>query len=173
MAKETGAPADLDRHILGLALRGSAISEALPGRFSWDCEGRPAIIVYADSPIEAICLSIHIDRNLSSRAWVRCARCGQWLDQIRGRDRFCTKKCRNYVTTTERRNKIKLLVQGRQAWETLPPGKKKRHDCWQWIAAWAKRKSGSKVEVDPSWAKQELSKIMARNRRRNGSHKTR
>src|SRR5208282_3515142 len=44
----TGAPSDLDRYTLGLALRGSGISESLPARFSWDCDGRPAVTVYAD-----------------------------------------------------------------------------------------------------------------------------
>jgi hypothetical protein len=157
--KETGASRDLDANVLGLALRGTAVSEAARAHFYWDAEGRPLVIAHADSPIAAICLSIHIDRNFSSRRWVQCFRCGNWLDQIRGRDRFCSKKCRNYVTTTERRNKIKTLAEAERAWHALPELKRKGDKRWPWIAEWAKQKSEGKCEVEPSWAKQELLKM--------------
>jgi hypothetical protein len=164
--KETGAPSHLDPDTLGLALRGSAIFESLPAKFSWDCEGRPAVVVYADSPIAAICLAIHIDRNLSSRGWVRCARCGKWLDQIRGRGRFCSKECRNYIITKERRNKINLLKESENEWKKLPAKSKKKETHWRWIAARAQRKSEGRLEITSSWAKQELTKLRMRKQRR-------
>lgn len=163
---ETGAPSDLDPHVLGLALRGTAISEVAPAQLLWDYDGRPGVIAYANSPIDAICLSIHIDRNFSQRGWAQCARCGKWLDQVRGRDRFCSKKCRNYFTTTERRNKIKLLVQAERTWDALPSKKRKPHDRWQWMAQWAKRKSKGKCDVEPSWAREELTKMTTRRQTR-------
>jgi len=166
--KETGAPTDLNPRTLGLALRGTAISEVVRAELLWDYHGKPGVIAHADSPIDAICLSIHIDRNFSLRGWVRCARCGKWLDQVRGRDRFCSKKCRNYVTTTERRKKIKALAEAEQAWRAIPAQKRKGHDRWQWIAEWAKRRSKGKCEVEPSWAKQELTKMKTRQQTRDG-----
>jgi hypothetical protein len=181
--KEAGARTDLDANTLGLALRGTAISEAALAHFSWDDDGTPLVVAHADSPIAAICLSIHIDRNFSSRRWVQCVRCGKWLDQIRGRDRFCSKKCRNYVTTTGRRTKIKTLAVAEQAWRSLPAQKRKGHDRWQWIADWTKRKSKGKCEVEPLWAKQELTKMQKQKQTRdaredsqggkNGTQKTR
>jgi hypothetical protein len=162
--KETGERPDLDADTLGLALRGTAISEAALAHFYWDDDGTPLVVAHADAPIAAICLSIHIDRNFSSRRWVQCVRCGNWLDQIRGRDRFCSKKCRNYVTTTERRKKIEMLAEAEQAWRATPARKRKGRDHWQWIAVWAERKSKGKCDVEPSWAKQELTKMRTQKR---------
>jgi hypothetical protein len=167
---ETGAPSDFDPHILGLALRGTAISEVAPAQLLWDYDGKPGVIAYANSPIDAICLSIHIDRNFSQRGWTQCARCGNWLDRVRGRDRFCSKKCRNYVTTTERRNKIKTLAEADNAWRAIPAQQRKHHDRWQWIAERVKRKSKSKREIEPSWAKQELTKMKTRKQTRGGEN---
>jgi hypothetical protein len=159
---ETGAQPDLNAQVLGLALRGTAISEALLARFVWDDDGKPTVIASAGSPIEALCMSIHIDRNFSSRGWVQCAQCSKWLDQIRGRDRFCSKECRNYFTTLERRKKINILAEGERTWRTLPTEMKKSRDRWQWIVAWAKRKSKGKCGVARSWAKKELTKMKTR-----------
>jgi hypothetical protein len=161
---ETGAPSDLDPHILGLAFRGTAISEFAPAQLVWDHDGKPSVIACANSPIDAICLSIHIDRNFSQRGWTQCARCCKWLDKVRGRDRFCSKQCRNYVTTSERRGKIRTLIEAEQAWLAIPAQKRKSHDHWRWIAKCATRKSTGKCEIQPSWAKQEISKMSARKR---------
>lgn len=171
--KETAAPADLDADVLSLALRGTTISEAARAHFLWDDDGRPWVVAHADSPIAAICISIHIDRNFSSRSWVRCIRCGKWLEKIRGRDRFCSKGCRNYYTTAERRKKIKLLAKGVQEWEKLPARRREEHDRSRWIAAWAKRKSHGRIAIEPSWAKQELAKVKAQKQKETslGKHK--
>ena len=163
-----GAPTDLDVNVLGLALRGTAISEAAPGMFYWDDDGRPGVIVRADSPIAAICLSIHFDRNFSSRSWTQCDRCGKWLDQIRGRDRYCSKKCRNYCTTKHRRTKLKLLKQGANAWEGSPVSNRNADEC-QWIATWMRRQSRGRVQVDRSWVAQQLLSSKAQKRTRTGS----
>ena len=158
--KEVGAP-EVDPKILGLALRGTAISETAPARFFWDDDGKPSVAISADWPIAAICLSIHIDRNFSSRSWAKCERCGRWLEQIRGRDRFCSKKCRNYFTTTARREKLRQLRASMHAWEQLAAKTRLGHDRWQWIARHVKRESKSLTEIDPLWAKQEGAKMKA------------
>jgi predicted nucleic acid-binding Zn ribbon protein len=146
-------------NLLGLALRGTAISEAARALFFWDADGKPMVIACADSPIAAICLSIHIDRNFSLRRSVQCIRCGGWLDQIRGRDRFCSRECRNYYTTKQRRTKLKLLAQGAEAWDKLSAQRKSSQDQWQWIAACIKRQSDGGIEVEPSWVRQQLTKM--------------
>jgi predicted nucleic acid-binding Zn ribbon protein len=166
--REIQAPPHFDPRILALALRGTGISELLRAEFLWDYDGKPRVIAHADSPIDAICVSIHIDRNFSRRNWRQCAQCGKWLDQIRGRDRFCSKKCRNYLNTAQRREKIKTLAAAEQVWRSLPAQQRKGHDHWRWIEEWARRKSKGKCVVEPSWAKQELTKMKMWNPTRDG-----
>jgi hypothetical protein len=160
------------------------VSEIAPAHFTWDDDGRPGVVIIAHWPIVAICLSIHIDRNFSSRNWVQCIRCGSWLEQIRGRDRFCSKRCRNFYTTTERRKKIKLLAESAQAWKELSAAERRGQNRWQWIAVWAEQKSQGKIAIEPAWARQEIANAESQNRKTSkrkqgpqgggdGTHKTR
>ncbi|WP_150133183.1 hypothetical protein [Acidisarcina polymorpha] len=160
--KEVKAPSHLDPETLGLALRGTGTSEVMRGKFSWDSSGSPHVVAEVDSPMAAVCISIHLDRNFSSRGWVQCVRCSKWLDKVRGRDRFCSSRCRNYVTTTARRGKIRLLKQAAQQWEKLTPKSQSGLDRWQWIAEWVTRKSKSEAEVEANWVMRELTKIESR-----------
>lgn len=170
--RETNAPANLHPQTLGLALRGTATSEVVRARFLWDYDGRPGVIAYADSPIDAICLSIHIDRNFSSRRWVQCTHCGKWLEQVRGRDHFCSAKCRDFFNTSERRKRIGFVVQGVGEWAALPKAKRAGCDRWKWIAQWATKKSveQSGKQIDASWAKEEFAKIEARKNLKRDRH---
>jgi hypothetical protein len=155
--EETKAPNEIDVHTLRLCLQGTGTAMILPAQFWWYPDGTAFVTIETDSPLNAIGLSVHIDRNFSMRRWVFCAKCGEGFEQNRGRVRFCSDKCRNYLITTERRLKIRWLKSGAQAWDKLFKERRKRHKRCEWIAAWAARKS--KLQIEPLWAKQELAKI--------------
>jgi len=106
--------------------------------------------------MEAIGLSVHIDRNFSARRWICCAnpRCGEEFEQKKSSQHFCSTKCRDYVNGTQRYRKVRLLQDGEKAWNTQSADTRKGRDCWRWIVAWAKRKG--KVDIDPAWAKRVL-----------------
>jgi hypothetical protein len=158
------APTNLDPELLERFLTGAGRAPNLHALLHW-FHGDPTVTIYADTPVEAIGFSIHVDRNFSKRRWVKCkCRCGNSFERERSTDRFYSTKCRNNFITTERRRKIKLLEQGRQAWERLPAAKRKQHNWWKWIAGWAKVKS--KWEFDPAWVLQTLSKRAAQPRNR-------
>ena len=168
--KKLKAP-ELDAGILALALRGTAVSERSPAQLSWGDDGKPTVEAYASSPIAAICLAIHIDQ-FSSRSCIRCDRCGNWFDRIRGKDRFCTKKCRNYLTTSDRRAKVRLLQQAAEARKAVPKQRTQSPDRWQWMATWIYEKSKGQYEIEPLWAKQTLAKLENKHRRKASTSKT-
>jgi hypothetical protein len=152
----------LDPGLLGLALRGTGVSERLAAYLYWNADGVPTVAADATSPLAALCLSIHIDQNFSQRRSVNCVRCGKWLDQIRGRDRFCSKACRNFYTTSERRRKISLVNQVAEEWENLPPHRRTGRDRAQWIVQRVSKQSDGKFHIEPSW----LAKVVEVNKPR-------
>ena len=161
------APAGTDPETLRLCLQGTGTALALSAKFWWHSDGKPIVTIDTNSPLSAIGLSIHIDRNFSRRHWIVCATCGKGRDQIRGRDRFCSPRCRHQFNTTKRRERIKLLLEGERAWAKLPESKRRGQERWQWISARAERRGRGKVDVDPLWAKRELSKIKAQKQKKN------
>jgi hypothetical protein len=160
---EVGAPAHLSAGQLEKLLRGTGVGSGLRASFHWDREGIAFVTVHVDTPMEAIILSVQIDRNFSKRQLVFCP-CGKGFDQQRGRDRFCSPTHRNYYITKERRTKIKLAKQAAEAWKMLPATKRGGRDRWEWIAAWATRKGrvdDSTFDVKPEWAKKVVTKSKA------------
>ncbi len=147
---------NLDANVLGLALRGTGVSEGLPVHLYWDSKGFPAIAARCGSPLEALCISIHIDRNFSQRQAVKCVQCGKWFDPIRGRDRFCSARCRNFFLTTERRKKISLVKQAAQDWTVLPTHKKANRDRAEWIVAQVSKQTAGEYALEPSWVRKVL-----------------
>jgi hypothetical protein len=147
-----GAPDALDARTTHAFLVGAGLAPNLHASFFWGPKGRPCVVVDTDSPMEAIGLSIHIDQNYSVRRWTTCARCGSGFERAKTTDRFCSNRCADYVTTNQRRNKIKALAQATEAWAALPRTKRRGKDRWQWIAKHAGAKA--KAEISPAWAKQ-------------------
>jgi len=150
------APMNLDPGVLARCLMGAGNAPSLHAFFRWDAQGKPSVTIHADTPMEAIGLSVHIDRNFSARRWICCAnpRCGEEFEQKKSSQHFCSTKCRDYVNGTQRYRKVRLLQDGEKAWNTQSADTRKGRDCWRWIVAWAKRKG--KVDIDPAWAKRVL-----------------
>jgi hypothetical protein len=146
------APTSLDPDLLARHLVGAGHAPNLWALLHWP-GGTPVVKIVVHDPIEAIGVSIQMDRNFSKRRWVVCT-CGDWFERQRSTDRFCSKKCRNSFTTTRRRRKIKLVEQGDEAWKLLAPKKRKGRDRCVWIAEWAGGKGKSKF--DPVWVRREL-----------------
>jgi hypothetical protein len=133
---------------------GIGVSGLRAASFGWDQKGVAVVTVHIATPIDAIRLSVAIDRNFSKCRMV-CCPCGEWFDQKRGRDRFHSDKCRNKFTTRDRRAKVKLLQEGQQAWLALAAAKRRGRDRWEWITAWAMRKGRENdpaFTIDPEWA---------------------
>lgn len=160
--EELGEP-NLDADILGLALRGTSESEQLAAHLYWDAEGLPTVAAYAESPLMALCLSIHIDQHFSKRRPVQCP-CGKWLDQIRGRDRFCSARCRNFYVTTDRRKRIGLIKEAAQDWTTLPPHKKSNRDRAEWIVSQVNKQSAGKYALEVPWVRKVLGDSLSKSR---------
>ena len=154
-ARALNIPSNLEPEILKGFLLGAGSAPNVHALFHWDRHGKPFLTIHADSPMDAIGLSVHIDKNFTAvREWVSCANCGKGFEQDRSKDRFCGSKCKNYYTTNARRKKIRVVKDADQAWNAMPAGKRRGRRRWQWIANYAKRRG--KVDVDPAWAKQIL-----------------
>jgi hypothetical protein len=151
---------NLDAQVLFQFLAGAGMAPYLHAGFNWGPEGRPAVTVFTDSPMEAIGISIHIDRNFSARQWVECAKasCPNSFERKKSSERYCSDRCADYVTTNKRRSKIKLLKQADQAWEELPWAKRKSQNHLQWVAKWVRRQSQGGFKIQPTWARSELTK---------------
>ena len=130
------APRRLDLRALADFLLGVGYALSLSALFHWDRRGWPEVTARIGSPMEAIGLSVQIDRNFSSRRWVRCAQCGNGFERKKGSDRFCSSRCRNYFNTTHRRRTIRLLRAGEEAWKATTVGKRGKGGRVKWIASW-------------------------------------
>jgi hypothetical protein len=156
------APANLNPGLVERFLAGAGNAPMLRALLHWP-HSHPIVTIYADNPMEAIGISIHLDRKFSKRRWVKCkCGCGNWLEQKRSTDCFYSKKCRNNFITALRRRKVRLVGQGHEAWKLLPAAKRKGLNSWAWIADWANGKR--KLELDPAWVRRVISaKPVSRN----------
>ena len=159
------SPSQLDPELLKAYLMGTGRAPLLLANFRWDSNGIPLVVVNVLDPLEAIGLSIHIDRNFSVRQWDTCAKCGIGYERQRGDGRFCSLRCKNYVATNTRRQKIKLLQQAVDAWSEKPD-KASARDRWAWIAQWVKQQSEGEFNVEPDWAKKVLKQLETTKRRK-------
>jgi hypothetical protein len=169
--KDAGAPPELiDRLVaeeresevasqLERIFRGAGSSGVLAS-FAWEPSGIAAVTIHIASPIDAILLSVQIDRNFSKCTMV-CCPCGHWFNRKRGKDRFHSDKCRNLFTTRDRRAKIKLLKDGLAAWETLAAARRRGRNRSEWITEWATakgRENDPSFTIEAEWAQKELSR---------------
>ena len=165
--KELGEP-NVDASVLGLALRGTGEAEQIAAHLYWDAEGFPTVAAHCNSPLEALCLSVHIDQHFSKRRAVQCP-CGRWRDEIRGRDRFCSDRCRNFYTTRDRRKKINLVKNAAQDWEALPAHKKANQDRIKWIVRQVSKETEGEYSLEPSWVRKVLGSSVSKSQRA-GAH---
>jgi hypothetical protein len=162
-ARRTKAPRKIDLSTLETFLVGAGRAPRLQATFQWDRKGHPSVAAFASTPMEALGLSVHIDKNFSARRWTLCKNCGKGFEQKRGTDAFCKGgRCRNHYTTKIRRAKLRLLRQGYAAWRKLSPERRKRRSRWKWITGWAvhtwkyENPSMESIVIEPSWAEREL-----------------
>jgi hypothetical protein len=157
LIEDLTAPAHLSPSALENCLMGVGRGESLMARFHWDRDGKPLVGVSVNTPLQAIVLSVHIDKNFSARRVTQCP-CGAEFEAKRGADIYCPGgTCKNRFTTRARRKKVKFVEQGYKEWQELPPVKRKTLDRANWIAAWATRKG--KIAVDPPWVKNWLASV--------------
>jgi hypothetical protein len=163
-ARKTKAPKKIDLNTLGTFLIGAGWAPRLSASFQWDRSGHPSVAVLSGNPMEALGLSVHIDKNFSVRRWTHCKNCGKGFEKKRSTDAFCKgSRCRNHYTTKIRRAKLRLLRQGRTAWRKLSPEQRRTRDQWKWITEWAGRKWNSQnpsvesMVIEPAWAERVLS----------------
>lgn len=151
------APRWLKPRVLLTFVLGAGVAPHLAAWFHFGRQGRPSVTVDAQTPMEALGTSVHIDKTFSVRRWISCGGCRKGFEQKRSSDRFCSPRCKNQGTTRARRHKIKFLKQADKAWRAL--SKKRGKDRWKWASDWVRRRSKSRIEINPEWAKQELTKI--------------
>ena len=155
-------PPHLNFKLLQAYLLGTGKAPRLLATFQWDASGTPSVTVNVDSPLEAIGLSVHIDKNFSARQWMTCANCKAGFEKHRGDGRFCSPRCKNYYTTNARRRKIKLLQQSIEAWGALSADQRSSRDRWRWVAEWVTRQSAGEFDIEVAWANKEAHKMKGR-----------
>ena len=156
------APSHLDPKLVEKFLAGAGRAPNLHGLIHWP-DNDPVLTIYADTPIEAIGISIHLDRQSSKNGWVKCkCGCGNWFEKKRSTSRFYSTECRNNFITKERRRKIRLVEKGYAAWKFLSATKRKRCDFSVWIAKWATSKS--RIRLDPTWVRKVVARMNATTR---------
>lgn len=161
--KTIGAPLTLDPNVLRDFFLGAGRGLGVPAFFQWDQDGSPVVIVHAPSPMQAIGLSVHIDRFFSKRQWINCAKCGKSFEKEKRTDRFCSKTCKNASTTAARRKRVDLLEEVEAEWNQMLIAERKGLDRWKWIAVRtseraAKASALGRDEITPEWAKRQLQK---------------
>jgi hypothetical protein len=107
--------------------------------FAYEAQGDPFIGISATDPMDAILLTIQIDRNFSARRLVDCRNrksniCKQKrFQQDRASAKFCSDRCRTYYKTNLRREKIRQLNRFNAKWTRLSAEKKKGQRRLDWI----------------------------------------
>lgn len=153
------SPRGLNTKLLEGYLRGIGVEPKMLADFSWDRRGNPFVKVRTNCPLEAISMSVHVDRNFSKRQWAYCAICGKGFEQGRSNERFCGKTCKNYAAQTTRRQKIKLLQLAQEAWEKESANSRKGSVRLNWIVEWVNQNSTEEFHIDPAWAKKQLAAL--------------
>ena len=118
----------------------------------------PRLKIHAGDPLEALALSIDLDRKFTARRGTACKFCGKPFEQGSKRDIFCSPQCQNNWHTRERREKIKALKNSEKDWLSLPPVSQKKQDKWKWIAEHASQSLATHPKIEPTWAKREVEK---------------
>lgn len=154
-ARSLKIPLGINLTMLGNNLIGAGVAPNLDALFCWDENGHPRIEVAASCPMQAIMMSVHLDKTFAAVSeWARCANCGKGFEQDRSTDRYCPGgKCKNLYITYRRR----MTERANAQWRALSAAKRKRKDRWQWIAEWVWRESHGKYRIDLAWARRLLS----------------
>jgi hypothetical protein len=155
---------EIDLAVLSRCLVSAGAAPNLSASFGWDKNGRARIAVTVDSPMEAIVMSVHVDKAFAAvSGWAHCANCGKGFEQDRSTDRYCPGgKCKNEYITYRRRTTERADAR----WRALSVEKRKGKDRWRWIADWARRESKGKYQIDRTWARRLLTKTKAKEKER-------
>jgi hypothetical protein len=126
------------------------------GFLSWTGKGVPELELTTRTPMDAIFLSVHLDKNLAAVCeWGTCASCGKPIQKDRRTERFCRGgKCRNYYNTNLRRQKIRAAQEACKLWDARP-GKREGWEKWEWIAN--RVSTQLRCEVRSEWVRATLS----------------
>ena len=167
--RQVGAPANCDLRTLEQFLRGIGGFAHLPASFSWNETARPFVTVEAHTPMDAIILSIHIDKNFSARRWITCSNCGRGFEQTKSHDRFCpTGKCKDAWHNKRRSLQKEAVREAEQNWLELLVARRTKLNRATWIVDQATDAMKTKYpkwfepEITGAWAKQELQKLQRR-----------
>jgi hypothetical protein len=158
----------LDLKTLETFLMGAGRSPKLPALFEWDRDGQPSVTVHVNTPMEALILSVHADKNFSVRRLVWCQNCGQGFEQAKRVGAFCSSHCRNNYITNRRRRKVRLVRDGAEAWQQLSAGRRAKLDRAEWIAQWAEKTwrretpKAKAIKIQPSWVQTTLAGLTRR-----------
>lgn len=159
--KRFKVPKAVNIALLSSFLIGSAQAPSLRALFHWDRLGKPAIAITADTPIEAIICSVHIDKTFSAvREWVQCANCSKGFEQERSKDKYCSAACKNQYLTYRRRRTERANLE----WFMLQERAQQKSDRFEWIAKRVGHESNGKYQVKADWVRNLLTKRDAKRR---------
>lgn len=146
------APMDIDAHTLQTFLSGVKNSPTLRAWFYWDSSGQPSVKVDVSTPMEALGLSVHIDRGFTAVQWRACRNCRELFEPKKQREFCCSRSCANNFTTNRTREKVRLVRMANEKW--LSKTRTRGSDRWKWIAEWAnERRTCPGKSIDSTWAR--------------------
>jgi hypothetical protein len=141
----------LDAQVLFHFVAGAgAAALNLHAGFNWGPDGRPSVTVFTDG------ISVHIDRNFSTRQRVKCTKvgCPNSFEGKKSSNLYCSDRCADYVTTNKRRSKIRLLKQAERVWMKLPWSSRRNEDHWEWIVKWIRLRSKGAFKIELIWGQE-------------------
>lgn len=110
LARKLTLPPRVDPDTLQQHLLGGGKAPALHAVFRWTRDGKPIVSVLADTPMVAISLSTHIDRNFSKLRLASCDYCHQSFTQKSPKQRFCSgTSCHDKWHNAQKAKKRELL----------------------------------------------------------------
>jgi len=149
-----GAPMDVDARVLQTFLSGFKNAPTLRAWFCWGPDGQASVKVDVSTPMEALGLSMHIDRGFTAVQWRQCRNCGELFEPKKKKEFCCCRSCANNFTTKRTREKVRLVHEADERWQKLSQAKRKKLDRWTWIAERANENcSYPGKSIDPAWAR--------------------
>jgi hypothetical protein len=134
LARRLMLPQSIDPDILRHHLIGAGKAPSLFAIFRWGREGKPEVNVMADTPMVAISLSTHIDRNFSKLRQAFCDYCHQPFVQEKSSERFCIEAHRHRWHNDRKALRVRLIRDKSATWLSLPAPARRGLDPWEWIA---------------------------------------
>jgi hypothetical protein len=110
LAQKLRLPRRIDPDTLQRHLMGGGRAPSLHAIFRWTRDGRPIVSVLADTPMTAISLSTHIDRNFSKLRQASCDYCHISFPQKSPRQRFHSAACHDKWHNARKAQKRELQI---------------------------------------------------------------